>query len=164
MTARAIALVSARVPGSLADVWAERGAPEDGAIPYRIVCPCGGARGLVTSEHDEEENFWLDPIVFTCADCGRSATLFDSRSHGYDAILNSGGTYVQRTRDEHVPCHGCGELEHEVTAWYRYDLEEDELEELSAEAPLPDLFTSIAFLLVCAACGSERHLADFECA
>lgn len=77
-------LASARVPVSLADVRAESAAPDDGAICYRISGPCGGALGSFTSQYDEPESFWREPIVFTCADCGRSATIFDSRKHGYD--------------------------------------------------------------------------------
>ena len=164
MTHSRLARVAAGVPGSLADVQVELIAAGDETISYWLTCPCGGTHGPVTSEHDEAENFWLDPIMFTCADCNRSAVLFDSRIHGYDAVLNGGGTSAQRAQDQRVPCPQCGGLKHRVTVAFRYDLEEDELEELSANARLPDLFTSISFRLTCAACMVERHLSDFECA
>jgi hypothetical protein len=89
-------LASTRVPASLDELRAERVAMDDLSISYVISCPCGGGQGRVTSERDASCDFWRDPYVFTCADCGRSGTLFDSRRHGYDGVWNGGCAYDQR--------------------------------------------------------------------
>jgi ribosomal protein S27E len=160
-------LASARVPASLADVRTESAAPDDGAICYRISCPCGGALGSVTSEYDEPEDFWVDPIVFTCADCGRSETIFDSSKHGYDAVLNSFSAYEPRTKDEQVDCPGCGGGRFGLVGYYRYNFEDGEIEQWWSEedrARMPDLFDSVAFRLTCGACGEAQWVGGYECA
>ena len=160
-------LASARVPVSLTDVRVESAAPDDAAICYRISCPCGSALGSFTSEYDEPESFWCEPIVFTCADCDRSATIFDSRKHGYDAVLNSCSAYDPRTKDEQVDCRGCGGERFRLVGYYRYDFEDEDVEQWwSAEdcARMADLFSGVAFRLTCGGCGEEQWLGGFECA
>jgi hypothetical protein len=110
---------------------------------------------------------WLDPYIFTCAECGSAATFFDSRRHGYDGVLNDGCACAQRSRDMLVTCGKCRGSIFEVTGDYGYCFAEDEIEtEWTNEerAQLPDLFDSVYFHLACAACGNQYGLGEFECA
>jgi hypothetical protein len=160
-------LASTRVPVSLDELHAERVSMDDLTISYRILCACGRPQGAVTAEHDASADFWLDPYVFTCAVCGRAATLFDSSKHGYDGVLNGGSAYEQRSKDETVTCPQCGDSVHEVIGYYDFSFDQEEIETEWPEeerAQLPDLFSSVSFELICSGCGNRHGLGEFECA
>jgi hypothetical protein len=164
---RATALAAARAPASLDEFRTSPLEPADGAIRCGIACACGGPEGEIISEFGPEEDFWADPLVFECCQCGRSATFFDSSRHGYDPVLNAFSATIQRTRDERVPCKECNGRRHSLVGAYRFEFEDEEIDEEWSEAQrsqMPDLFSSVSFSLTCAGCGVVQRLADFECA
>jgi hypothetical protein len=167
-----MSLATTRAPAGLADLRVTRADTENQSVSYRIGCPCGSEVGSFVSERRPSEffpgeYFWADPLVFQCAACASSATFFDSRRDGYDAIFNACSASEQRTNDELVPCPSCSGERHRLLASYSYNFEDKEVErEWKAEerVQMPDAFDSAAFELTCVQCGETHWLAEFECA
>ena len=164
---RVTELAVARAPAGLGQFRAARIDAQNRQISYRIICACGAGSGTIISQFSEEDRFWCDPLVFECAACGRSAPFFDSRNDGYNAVLNGFSAYAARERDEPVNCAGCGSYRHELVASYRYEFEDEEVEEEWTDderEQMPDVFSSVEFILTCSDCGSVQALGEFECA
>lgn len=160
-------LAMVRVPSGLSPFRVARVDSGDREVSYRVACPCGAETGTIISEYVADGQFWADPLAYGCIACDFSAVLFDSRKDGYDAVLNNFSANLLRTKDEPVKCATCGSEAHKVLASYRYDLEDEEVEEgwdTEQRQQMPDVFTSAAFELSCGQCGETQWLADFECA
>src|SRR5687768_12959581 len=112
-------LATARPPSRLSSFRVTRETAGDNDAKYRIACPCGSDVAKVISEYDEDEAFWIDPLVYKCTNCDFEGVLLDVREDGYDAVLNNFSAYEARTRDEFVTCAACGSDRHKVVGEYQ---------------------------------------------
>jgi hypothetical protein len=107
------------------------------------------------------ETFHRPPHRLRCASCHAETALFDGRTQGYDGVLNDGFAVDSGSEGEAaIP----GQFK--VSVAFYYNIERDELLELSTEANVipSDLFDAISIVGDPAADGGIKIALDYECA
>jgi hypothetical protein len=102
------------------------------------------------------------PHRLRCAHCGATGSIFDTRTDGYDGILNGGGPYDSGSTGEVF-----GDAPAKVEVFATYNILLDELKELAAAAGQgvkpTDLFDWFN-IVVTPNDGSKPFELDYECA
>lgn len=130
---------------------------------FALSCLCG-EKGWHVSGYVPEPGLVLCPLRLKCADCGRSAEIFDVERHGYDAELGNGCCSRRAEGDEiQFRCPVCDASVSEVTVIVSYQIDESDLDEKD-KGRVSDLFDTFCLAVTCAHCGSERNVCGYECA
>jgi hypothetical protein len=135
---------------------------------FSVRCSCGEAALTILGHSWREPGrhgqlILLSPLRLSCPTCERTALLFDTDLHGYDAELGvSGGTLRGEGEPSPHVCPACDGASFEVVARFEYpdDLFDEEFDESRGHEQ--DLFTWFSLHGRCTSCGKWSTVAEFE--
>jgi hypothetical protein len=143
---------------------------------WSLTCGCSATKGKVLGyplkDFDPEYKgrpLFISPLAFLCSSCGKTTEIVDTELHGYNAEIEKMSEHRYPTlrgtgERTAIPCPHCQTSEFSVKAFCahpHFDLIEDEPE---LEPRVQEFFDSFDCHGVCASCGKESSLANFELA
>jgi Zn finger protein HypA/HybF involved in hydrogenase expression len=131
-----------------------------------LACQCGANIGRLLAGGNAPSDY-LDPLTWTCDNCGNSRVFFDSDRDGYDGRLGNGTSYEQATTVAEIECPKCAAKSHKVECGLTYNIDADELDELAESdggGHLANLFDALYVSAECASCQRTFDVGNWELA
>lgn len=155
---------------------AVHGAAWESRVKWAIACACGGATGAVLGYPLDElsgnaslKGQFVGPLALRCAACDKVTEMFDSRAHGFNAMISPPGkSYDASYRGEGpraaARCPKCAGSESAVVGEFTHSHFDHIDDDPSLLKVAQDYFDWFACKATCGACGHEWRVADFELA
>lgn len=132
-------------------------------VTGNIRCTCGGMIFKARRSEDYGCLFGLE-----CASCGKEILLFDSKQHGWDALVCGVIPEDDASLDCAETCAKCSGEDFYVTVWIEACQKEEFIEDITEGLTEDDWVNAYDWFgahLICAHCGhKERDWADVETA
>ncbi len=140
--------------------------PFDDACYFDITCSCGGTQFTVSGHWVwAQEKFFTSPHSLECSACCKAALVFDIETHGFDAELGHGSSYLRGTeKSTTFACPQCDGSTFEVVIGINYQIGPmDELTD-DEKKKMQDLFDGFWINVVCTQCEKPSLVTGYECA